>query len=340
MLEIYQSHLYFVNSLISSIVMIELAINFKKTILLKSLIFFFLTSILIHNISFLLNLNAFLREISRSIIMLSSIHIIYLLYDFRLNKKLVLITILSLLLIIFNSYTERFLDHDQHDAIFWLRRVIRLVNTLGILTIFVIFYLKMIKSLDNKNLYSNKIKKWIKITIILVIVAILNNLSFILLPSISHIAKLISSFIHLTCCFLVIYRPPFLNRTELSISLGRTFRKTQENEVNSDEFIRAFFNNTYFVNKDTSVEDLALKLKVAPTKLSDFVYETTKMNFTDLVNKNRIEFYVNLVSNKDYQHYSIEGLAELAGFGSRQSLYRNFKKYHGGSPSDLIRMYK
>ena len=340
MLEIYQSHLYFVNSLISSIVMIELAINFKKPILLKSLIFVFLTSILIHNISYLLNLNAFLREISRSIIMLSSIHIIYLLYDFRLNKKLVLITILSLLLIIFNSYTERFLDHDQHDAIFWLRRVIRLVNTMGILTIFVIFYLKMIKSLDNKNLYSNKIKKWIKITIILVTVAIFNNLSFILLPSISDIAKLISSFIHLTCCFLVIYRPPFLNRTELSISLGRTFRKTQENEVNSDEFIREFFTNTYFVNKDTSVEDLALKLKVAPNKLSDFVHETTKMNFTDLVNKNRIEFYVNLVSNKDYQHYSIEGLAELAGFGSRQSLYRNFKRYHGGSPSDLIRLYK
>lgn len=340
MSEIYQSHLYFVNSLVSFIVMIELMINFKKPILLKSLILVFLTSIFIHNLSFLLNLNTFVREISRSMIILSGIHVIYLLYDFKLNKKLLALTLFSLFLIVFNFYTARFLDHNKHDGIFWLRRVIRIINSLGILTIFIIFYLKMIKSLDNKNLYSNKIKKWIKITIILVTVAILNNLSFILLPSISDIAKFISSFIHLTCCFLVIYRPPFINRTELSISLGKSFRKTIEHEVNSEEFIKEFFTSTYFVNKETSIDDFALKMKVTPKTLNDFIYETTKMNFTDLVNKNRVEFYVNMVSNKEFQQYSIEGLAELAGFGSRQSLYRNFKKYHGGSPSDLIRMYE
>ena len=337
MFEVYQSHLYFVNSVVSLIVIIELMINFKKPILLKSLIIVFLSSIFIHNFSLLLHLNAALREISRGMIILSGIHVIYLLYDFKLNKKLIALTIFSLLLILFNFYTARFLDHNKHDALFWLRRFVRIVNSFGLLTIFVIFYLKMIKSLDIKNLYSNKIKKWIKITIILVTVAILNNLSFVLLPSISDIAKLISSLIHLTCCFLVIYRPPFLNRTELSISLGKSFRKTQADEVNADEFIKEFYNNLYFVNKETSLDDFALKLKVAPNTLNDFIYETSKMNFTDLVNKNRIEFYVNMVSNKDYQQYSIEGLAELAGFGSRQSLYRNFKKFHGGNPSDLLK---
>ena len=340
MFEVYQSHLYFVNSLVSLIVLIELVIKFKKPIFLKSLLLCFVGAIFIHNISLIVHLNSFTIEISRSIIMLSGIHIIYLLYDFKLNKKLLALTLFSLFLILFNFYTARFLDHDKHDALFWMRRIIRIINSLGILTIFIISYLKMVKSLDNKNLYSNKIKKWIKITILLVTVAILNNLSFVLLPSALPISKILSSFIQLACCFLVIYRPPFLNRTELSISLGRSFRKTQEDEVNADEFIKEFFTNTYFVNKETSIDDFAMKLKVAPKTLNDFIYETTKMNFTDLVNKNRVEFYVNMVSNKEFQQYSIEGLAELAGFGSRQSLYRNFKKYHGGSPSDLIRMYE
>lgn len=133
------------------------------------------------------------------------------------------------------------------------------------------------------------------------------------------------------------YRPPFINRTNLSISLGKAFRKTHEDEVNAEEFIKEFFTNAYYVNKEISVEDLAMKLKVSPKIMNDFIYETTKMNFTDLVNKNRVEFYVNLVSNNQYQEYSLQGLSELAGFGSRQSLYRNFKKFHGGSPSDLLK---
>ena len=123
----------------------------------------------------------------------------------------------------------------------------------------------------------------------------------------------------------------------LAISLGKSFRKTHADEVNADKFIKEFYTNLYFVNKETSLDDFALKLKVSPNILNDFIYETSKMNFTDLVNKNRIAFYVNMVSNKEYQQYSIEGLAELAGFGSRQSLYRNFKRFHGGNPSDLLK---
>jgi YesN/AraC family two-component response regulator len=62
------------------------------------------------------------------------------------------------------------------------------------------------------------------------------------------------------------------------------------------------------------------------------------MTFIELINKNRIDYFVTLVVNGNHKTYSIEGLAEMSGFGSRHSLYRNFKKYHGGSPSDFIQM--
>ena len=337
MIEIYQSHLYFANTLIALVLLFELLINFKKPLTLKVLFLGFIGSILIHNLAYLLHLDFVIREVFRVLIILIGIHIIYLLNDFKLNKNLIALTLFSLILFLFNMVTAKLIKPVNGDLLFWARRINRILNSLGILALFLITFQKMFKSLDEKNQYSKKIKKWTKITITLVILAILNNLSIVLFPSGIFVSKIISSLIQFTCCLLLIFRPPFLNRTDLSMSLGKAFRKTLEDEVNAEEFIKEFYTETYYANKEISAEEFARKLKVPTKTLNDFIYETTKMNFTDLVNKSRVEFYVNLVNNQKYQQYSIEGLAELAGFGSRQSLYRNFKKYHGGSPSDLLR---
>lgn len=337
MFEVLQSKLYFANTLISLIVFLELAINFKKPLTLKILLLGFIGSICIHNMAWQINVDFRIREFFRVFILLIGIHIIYLLHDFKFNKSLVVLSLTSILLLFFNFYTFQFINIERRDIIFWVRRVIRVLNSLGILTMFIIAYSKMFKSLDDKNQYSHKIKNWTRLTIVLASISILNNLSSFMFPSGLYISRMISSVIQLACCILVMYRPPFINRTNLSISLGKAFRKTHEDEVNAEEFIKEFFTKAYYSNKEISIEDLAIKLKVSPKIMNDFIYETTKMNFTDLVNKNRVEFYVNLVSNNQYQEYSLEGLSELAGFGSRQSLYRNFKKFHGGSPSDLLK---
>lgn len=337
MFDVLQSKLYFANTLISLIVFLELAVNFKKPLTLKILLLGFIGSICVHNLAWQINVDFRIREFFRVFILLIGIHIIYLLHDFKLNKSLVVLTFTSILLLIFNFYTFQFINTERHDMIFWVRRVIRVLNSLGILTMFIIAYSKMFMSLDEKNQYSQKIKNWTRLTIVLASISILNNLSSIISPSGLYISRMISSIIQLTCCILVMYRPSFINRTNLSISLGNAFRKTHEDEVNAEEFIKEFFTKAYYSNNEISIEDLAMKLKVSPKIMNDFIYETTKMNFTDLVNKNRVEFYVNLVSNNQYQEYSLEGLSELAGFGSRQSLYRNFKKFHGGSPSDLLK---
>jgi YesN/AraC family two-component response regulator len=193
----------------------------------------------------------------------------------------------------------------------------------------------MLKSLDDKNHYSKKIENWIKLAVVLFTVAILNNLSILIFSPNSFLIKIISSFVHLTCCILVIFRPDFLNRTELSYSLGNIFRKTIEDQIDAEKFVNEFYSKTYFIQKETSVDDLANKMMVPAFKLNDYIYETTKMSFIDLVNKNRVEYFISLVSSGKFSDFTIEALAELSGFGSRQSLYRNFKKFHGGNPSDF-----
>jgi AraC-like DNA-binding protein len=55
-----------------------------------------------------------------------------------------------------------------------------------------------------------------------------------------------------------------------------------------------------------------------------------------LVNKNRVSYFLELVANRKYYTSSIDDLAKAAGFASRQHLYKPFKKFHGGSPTDLL----
>jgi AraC-like DNA-binding protein len=64
------------------------------------------------------------------------------------------------------------------------------------------------------------------------------------------------------------------------------------------------------------------------------------MTFSDLVNKSRVEYFITLAQSQEYDETTIDNLAEISGFGSRQTLYRNFKKFHGGTPSDLLRIGK
>jgi len=338
MLETYLTHLQFANALISLIVLIELSINFRKPITLKILFIIFLSSIFLHNISLLFNFPVFIREYTRIIIALSGIQIIQYLYNFKINKKQIAISLACFVLLFINLITLKYFDPKNHNILFWSWNFCKIIITISIFYLFAYTYLKMLKSLDDKNIYSIKIKNWVKFTIFLISISILNNLaSFLFSPNLIYI-KLITSLILLTSCFLVNYRPSFINRTDLTISLSGVFRKTIQDQIKVDEFTNEFYTKTYFLNKNISIEELALILNLPTSVLKNYIYETTKMNFIDLVNKCRVDYYVKLVATGNYNAYSIESLAQMSGFGSRQSLHTNFKRFHGGSPSDLIKM--
>jgi YesN/AraC family two-component response regulator len=68
----------------------------------------------------------------------------------------------------------------------------------------------------------------------------------------------------------------------------------------------------------------------------DQVLKIYNMSFSNLVNKSRIDYFLDLVKSSKYKHYSIDALAKESGFNSRHHLYKPFRKYHGGTPSDFI----
>jgi YesN/AraC family two-component response regulator len=75
---------------------------------------------------------------------------------------------------------------------------------------------------------------------------------------------------------------------------------------------------------------------VAKDIMFNYIYFTYSMSFDELVNKARVEYFVEIIKNDKYKIYTVEALALEVGFSSRQRFYQPFKKYHGGNPSDLI----
>jgi AraC-like DNA-binding protein len=104
-----------------------------------------------------------------------------------------------------------------------------------------------------------------------------------------------------------------------------------------DIFTVEFFHKAYFSNKNSSVEDFSSILGVSPEELKAFVSIHYNLSFTDLVNRSRVQIFVDLIQNSDNENLTIEGLSVMAGFGTRQNFHKAFKKFHGGNPSDLLK---
>ena len=88
------------------------------------------------------------------------------------------------------------------------------------------------------------------------------------------------------------------------------------------------------------MDDLALKLNVSKNELSIFLKDEIEENFTELLNKNRVEYFKELLNAKKYESFTIEALSEMAGFNNRRTMYNSFNKYVGLTPTEFIQSLK
>jgi AraC-like DNA-binding protein len=210
-----------------------------------------------------------------------------------------------------------------------------------VITIFVLFivlylcYTILFKN-TQENIYFDKIKVWAKTLVIywIAITILFFFLHFFELPE--FIFYLLSFCTFIILLLFVFYRPVFLNRSALKISFGKSFNKDENYAISELEFINEFYTKLYFVNQDASLENLAIILNISSNELYKFIYYKYSMTFNDLVNKNRVDYFIDIIHNVKYLNYTIDALAKEAGFSSRQHLYKPFKKFHGGNPSDIM----
>jgi AraC-like DNA-binding protein len=86
-----------------------------------------------------------------------------------------------------------------------------------------------------------------------------------------------------------------------------------------------------------SLRNLSEDLDVAYTYLSFIINREYGLNFNDLINKYRLKSLRSLMESPDAHMYTLEGLANQAGFSSRSTFYRAFQKTTGKMPSAFMR---
>ena len=347
--------LYFAVFFFSIIVIVDLLFKFKRPLLLK-LCFAFLI-IPIGFASFIYSQNLHPTEfylyviLSKAFLASAFLNIFTILY---FPKFKTLVVTLSLLLIGFTIFSLYYNFNFNPDYVNQLKGqtivvvrdeglkvplILKIIRGSLIISFFVtmIYFLYMITlKFSHNNIYFDKIKKWTILVFGLSVSILILYLPIPIFRSNELIGNSISIYIYMYILLLVFYRPNFLNRSALKISLGESFNKEADFAISELDFINEFYTKLYFTNNDASLDHLAKILKIGSNDLYKFVYYKYSMTFNDLINKNRVDYFIDIIHNPKYLNYTIDALAKEVGFSSRQHLYKPFKKFHGGNPSDIV----
>jgi AraC-like DNA-binding protein len=191
-----------------------------------------------------------------------------------------------------------------------------------------------------KNIYFKKIQVWT----FCFFMVIFTQLLFIALSSIFKLPNEVNTFLRLvlalTLLLVILYRPSFINKNGSKISFGFLFNRNDfSSDIKEVDFNFQFFTNLYYKNKAADIIEFSNIMGVSKDIMFNYVYFTYAMSFDELVNKTRVEYFVEIIKESKYKNYTVEALAMEVGFNSRQRFYQPFKKYHGGNPSDLIDIF-
>ncbi len=193
------------------------------------------------------------------------------------------------------------------------------------------------------NLYESKIKRWVlSYVVCLLILFFINVFLFVTLTKYNYVLyndSLINSFIQRFIFILfILFRPKFLDDDKYSSSFNQVLSTTKGLAFKEFEFL--FYANHYYLQPEANMEDLALKLNVTKNELFIFLRDEIEENFTELLNKNRVEYLKELLKAKKYESFTIEALSEMAGFNNRRTMYNAFNKHIGMTPTEYIQSFK
>lgn len=95
-----------------------------------------------------------------------------------------------------------------------------------------------------------------------------------------------------------------------------------------------------YLNSDFSLSDIALAMQVPQNHVSYCINTIMNTKFSTLKSDLRIQYTTELFSGKLKESYTIEGIAQQAGFKTRAHFYSAFKEKTGMTPTEFIAKQK
>lgn len=346
-------NLYFSLVVLAIIAFVDILVKFKNAADLK--FFFLLLPFSIGIVALINSFNAiqfvYFVAFFKSCIGISFLNIFSILYFPKFKKWTLYFSMIMFTMVLFlalvnnnvlpshpwlNEFKYLSIDDKLNIQITPVVRVVRLSFVFLIAMHLIYFWYVIYKKLNLNNLYYDKIKSWTGYILLLTIVVIVSNIAIGFSSDRTYWANCLTIFIGYYSILLVLKRPGFLNTSAKKIAFGHKFNIEEEAVIDELDFLRIFIEQKYYVQKDANLEGLASLLKVSNSNLSQFITKKYAMSFSDLVNKNRVNYFFEIVQDSAYHNFTIDALAREVGFSSRQHLNKPFKKFHGGNPSDII----
>ncbi|WP_304517039.1 helix-turn-helix domain-containing protein [Cecembia rubra] len=95
-----------------------------------------------------------------------------------------------------------------------------------------------------------------------------------------------------------------------------------------------------YIDPELNLSKLATELNLSNNQLSQVINQFYKKNFYEYINSYRIEAVKNRLANGDHKNTTLLGIALEAGFNSKATFNRFFKKYTGQTPSEYLKEQK
>jgi AraC-like DNA-binding protein/drug/metabolite transporter (DMT)-like permease len=209
-------------------------------------------------------------------------------------------------------------------------KVFRILLLSGYFLFFVGFITKTTFFEQQKNQFFKPLRFWITLMILGFVLYIFENT----LPIHVYTKGVYST--HVLPIYLmlgILYRPQSINAPWYQFDELSDINKA---EISKDNFEAAFYTSEFYLKEKASIESLSVDLGSNKTMVTAFIKKNTGLGFADLINKTRVDYLVELLREGKHEDYTIEALAKMSGFGSRQTMYKAFAKFRNQSPSDFI----
>lgn len=110
------------------------------------------------------------------------------------------------------------------------------------------------------------------------------------------------------------------------------------NDYNKEiEAIKQYFElQKPFLKKDLNINQVSVALGIPSRELSFIINNHFGQRFTDFLNKYRVEFITKKLNREYLSNYTMEAIANEAGFASKSTFNLAFKKYHNSTPSEYL----
>lgn len=126
----------------------------------------------------------------------------------------------------------------------------------------------------------------------------------------------------------------FRNLAPIEMNVSATIDTNNEDENELAQALQeSLERDQHYLDPDLSLIRLAEIMKIPPGKLSYAINSCLGKNFYDFVNEYRVKEFLKRLSEKQYAHLSLLGLAFECGFRSKSTFNAFFKKQTGQTPS-------